>query len=138
MSLKNVPTTKCHKECLTQSAHVFVLGRPKSRKKSPRILLLDMWQLKSAQEKQNVNRARVFLRMLCHYEFTFTFFKENILLVHTISEIGGAEGKKISPRHVEFTETKGPTTILNIFLQLCDIAIYLVKDKLSFSIGFCD
>lgn len=71
MSLKNVT-----RECLTQSAHVFVLGRPKSHKKN-------------AQEKKNVNRAREFLRMLCHYEFTFPFFNENILLVHTISEMGG-------------------------------------------------
>ncbi len=70
MSLKNVPTTKCHKECLTQSAHVFVLGRPKSHKKSPTILLLDMWHLKSAQEKQNVNRAR---------ELVITHYKSGII-----------------------------------------------------------
>ncbi len=56
-----------------------------------------MQHLKSAQEKQNVNSAREFLRrMLCHYEFTFPFFKENILLVHTISEMGG--GKKNSKK----------------------------------------
>jgi hypothetical protein len=73
MSLKNVPTTKCHEECLTQSAHVFVVGRSKSRKRSLTILILDMWHLKSAQEKQNVNRAREFLRILCHYEFNSPF-----------------------------------------------------------------
>ncbi len=90
-----------------------------------------MWQLKSAQE-----RARKFLRMLCHYEFTFPFFKENILLVHTISEMGGE--KKISPKHVEFTEPRALLHFSIFFLQLCDIAIYLVKEKLSFSIGFCN
>jgi hypothetical protein len=98
---------------LTQSAHAFVLGRPKSHKKSSTILLLDMWHLKSAQQKQNAKRAREFLSMLCHYEFTFPFLKENILLVHTISEMGGK--KKNSPKNVEFTETKEPTTLLNIF-----------------------
>ncbi len=70
----------------------------KATKKSPTILLLDTWHLKSAQEKKKVNRAREFLRMLCHYEFTFPFLKENILLVHTISEMGGA--KKISPKNM--------------------------------------